>query len=164
MQISSADHFLGVYMRAWKMFTSHEYQRLAYGQSVTSKYGPARLMLDRVDHRSSATFKVTNSGGAGKDIVLRRFREKALIGAPVVAIQTRGVINDSGLPDLHINDEDKTITFDWKGMFTQLLGEEHVFNEISSQNLGCHLKPKAASRNLHETHRKMASKSARLLS
>lgn len=44
-------------------------------------------------------------------------------------------------------------------MFTQLLGEEHVYNTISKQGLGWHLDPENASASIHETHRRIARRS-----
>lgn len=120
---------------------------------------PARFVLDSLNTTQvRAVFKKDPTSEVGSGLVFRRLHEKMLIGAPLVAIQTRAIVNDSGLPDLEINDKEKRITFDWKQMFTQLLGEEHVFNVISRQGLGWDLDPEGASRNIHEAHRKIARK------
>lgn len=94
-----------------------------------------------------------------KETVFRRLHEKQLVGSPVFSIQVREVVNDTGVPDLQIDDEKKEISFHWKEMFDQLLGEEHVFNTILSQRLGWHLDPGEETPDLLDTHRKLARRS-----
>lgn len=91
--------------------------------------------------------------------LFRRLHEKQLVGAPVFSIQVRDIVNDTGLPDLHIDDEKGEVSFNWTGMLDQLLGEEHVFNTILLQRLGWHLDPGEDTPNLLETHRKLARRS-----
>ena len=96
---------------------------------------------------------------AWREMVFRRLHEKQLVGAPLFSVQVRKVVNDTGLPELHIDDEKEEVSFNWKGMLDQLLGEEHVFNTILSQRLGWHLDPREDAPNLLETHRKPARRS-----
>lgn len=115
--------------------------------------------LDRFsDDQTRAYFKCEKYE-APKAMVFRRLHEKQLVGAPVLSIQVCELVNDTGLPDLKIDDEKKEISFDWKGMLDQLLGEEHVFNTILSQRLGWHLDSEEDVPDLLETHRKLARRS-----
>lgn len=115
--------------------------------------------LDRFsDDQTRAFFKSENYGILG-ETVFRRLHEKQLVGAPVFSIQVREVVNDTGLPNLQIDDEKKEISFDWKGMLDQLMGEEHVFNTILSQRLGWYLDAGEDQSNLLEIHRKLARRS-----
>ena len=93
------------------------------------------------------------------ELLFRRLHEKQLVGAPVFSVQVREVVNDTGLPDLQIDAEKGEVSFDWKGMLDQLMGEEHIFNTILSQRLGWHLNPGDDQSNLLEMHRKLARRS-----
>ena len=75
------------------------------------------------------------------------------------SIQVREVANDTGLPNLQIDGKEDGISFDWKGMLDQIMGEEHIFNTILAQRLGWHLYPGEDFPNLLETHRKLARRS-----
>ena len=58
------------------------------------------------------------------DLIFRRFWERALLGDPPLSIKVCHAINDTPLPDLQIDQRLKTLSFCWREMFTQLLGEE----------------------------------------
>ena len=146
-------------MACWDIYTSNASHMNTFNTSGCFDYGLRRFKYhpfsrnpDRVIFRLA-----TNSMSLAKD-VFRRFREKLLVGAPLAMIQTRRLVNDTGLPGLEIDEVSQIIAFDWKGMFTQLLGEEHVFNTLTSQGLGWRLDPRAALANIHETHRRIARK------
>ena len=95
----------------------------------------------------------------------RRIHEKQLVGAPAFSIQVGQIVNDMGLPNLHIDDENEEISFDWIGMLDQLMGEEHVYNTILSQRLGLHLDPGDGDdenlnlQSIQSIHRKLARRS-----
>lgn len=91
--------------------------------------------------------------------MFRQLHEKQLVGAPLFSVQVRKIVNDTGLPEISIDDEKEEVSFNWKGMLDQLLGEEHVFNTILSQRLGWHLDPREDAPNLLETHRRLARRS-----
>ena len=115
--------------------------------------------LDRLSADQTRAFFKCGYYRLEQQTVFRRLHEKQLVGAPVFSIQIREVVNDSGLPDLRIDEGNQEVSFDWKGMLDQLLGEEHVFNTILSQRLGWHLDPGEDTPNLLETHRKLARRS-----
>ncbi len=115
--------------------------------------------LDRFSADQTRAFFKCDYYSVSQNMVFRRLHEKQLVGAPVFSIQVHEVVNDTGLPDLQIDDEKEEVSFDWKGMLDQLLGEEHVFNTILSQRLGWHLDPGEDTPNLLETHRKLARRS-----
>ena len=147
-------------MACWDIFTSNASQMSSFANSSCFDYGLIRfkklpIMMDP----NIAGFQLDSTNRSLAKDVFRRLREKQLVGAPLVMIQTRRVVNDTGLPVLEIDQAAQTIAIDWKGMFTQLLGEEHVFNTISSQGLGWRLDPRAALANVHEAHRRIARKS-----
>lgn len=129
--------------------------------STLSGYGANApcFTLERVSDDQTRAFFKCGECSTGKEVVFRRLHEKQLVGAPVFAIQVRAVVNDTGLPDLQIDDEKEEISFDWRGMLDQLMGEEHVFRTILSQRLGWHLDPGDEIPNLQETHRKLARRS-----
>ena len=117
------------------------------------------FILDRFSDDQTRAFFKCGKYNAPKELVFRRLHEKQLVGAPALSIQVREVVNDTGLPNLQIDDGKREISFDWKGMLDQLLGEEHVFNNILSQRLGWHLDPGEDTPRLLETHRKLARRS-----
>ena len=135
----------GSLQKCWDVFTS-DFQDLAgcYTEMSTAEWfdhDPPRFTLDRVsDDHTRAFFKCQEST-APKAMVFRRLHEKQIVGAPAFSIQIREVVNDTGLPDLQIDDSNEEISFSWIGMLDQLMGEEHVFNTILSQRLGWHLDP-----------------------
>ena len=115
--------------------------------------------LDRFSADQTRAFFKCDYYRVSPKMVFRRLHEKQLVGAPVFFIQVREVVNDTGLPDLQIDDEKEEVSFDWKDMLDQLLGEEHVFNTILSQRLGWHLDPGEDRPDLLETHRRLARRS-----
>lgn len=153
---------LGLHLLCWDVFTPDRsvgyagcYGDMSSVREYTTK--TPSFTLDRFsDDQARAFFKC---GKARKEMVFRRLHEKQLVGSPVFSIQVREVVNDTGLPNLYIDDEKEEISVDWKGMLDQLLGEEHVFNTILSQRLGWHLDPGEDTPNLLETHRKLARRS-----
>lgn len=84
------------------------------------------LTLDHFsDDQTRVFFKDENSTGS----LFRRLHEKQLVGAPLLSIQVREVVNDTGLPELQIDDEKEEISFNWKGMLDQLfvrISEVHI--------------------------------------
>ena len=115
--------------------------------------------LDRFSDDHSRAFYKCCEYQAPIGTIFRRIHEKQLVGAPVFSIQVRQVVNDTGLPDLQIDDENQEVSFDWRGMLDQLMGEEHVFDTILSQRLGWRLDPGEDTPNILETHRKLARRS-----
>lgn len=157
--------FTGNRALCWDVFISgtQAFAGCRTGNSTSEWYDcqPARFTLDRFSDDHTRAFFKCESGeyNAPNYIVFRRLHEKQLVGAPVFLIQVREVVNDTGLPDLQIDDENKEISFDWRGMLDQLMGEEHVFNTILSQRLGWHLDTGEDTPNILETHRKLARRS-----
>ncbi|CAG9997169.1 unnamed protein product [Clonostachys byssicola] len=45
-------------------------------------------------------------------------------------IKLRGIVNDTELPDLEVDYEAHEVSFDWKHMFTKLLSEESLVNQM----------------------------------
>ena len=155
---------IGCLKKCWDVFTP-DFQDLAgcvTGMSTMQGFDhdPPRFTLDRVsDDHTRAFFKCQESA-APKAMVFRRLHEKQVVGAPIFSIQMREVVNDTGLPDLQIDDSNEEISFSWIGMLDQLMGEEHVFNTILSQRLGWHLDPgDNETPHLLTTHRKLARRS-----
>ena len=147
----------------WDILTSdfQGYAGYHLGMSTMRGYNqkPPCFTLDRLsDDHTRAIFKCADYK-VPQEIVFRRLHEKQLVGAPVFSIQVREVVNDTGLPSLQINDENEEISFDWRGMLDQLMGEEHVFNTILAQRLGWRLDSGHDTVNLLETHRKLARRS-----
>lgn len=148
----------------WDVFTSDWYEGHAgcdTGMSTVRGYDHRTpgFILDRFSDDQTRAFFKCGKYNAPKELVFRRLHEKQLVGAPALSIQVREVVNDTGLPNLEIDDGKEEISFDWKGMLDQLLGEEHVFNTILSQRLGWHLDPGEDTPKLLETHRKLARRS-----
>ncbi|CAF9920694.1 hypothetical protein IMSHALPRED_004977 [Imshaugia aleurites] len=154
------------HLLCWDVFTSHdstygsEFRDGSLHESSERGYGVVRFVLDRFsDDQTRAFLKWEKSTDErSKSIVFRRLHEKQVVGSSVFSIQVREVVNDTGLPELHIDDQKEEVFFDWKGMLDQLLGEEHVFNTVLSQRLGWRLDPKDTLK-LLETHRKLARRS-----
>ena len=127
----------------WDVFTS-DFQSPAgcFTEMSTVQgynYDPPRFTLDRFSDDHTRAFFKCEYYTAGKATIFRRLHEKQLVGAPAFSIQIREVVNDTGLPNLQIDDFNEEISFSWIGMLDQLMGEEHVFNTILAQRLGWHL-------------------------
>lgn len=157
--------FTGTRALCWDVFSSgssaYAYAGCCTGNSTITNYDcqPPRFTLDRFSDDHTRAFFKCGEYNAPSGRVFRRLHEKQLVGAPVFSIQVREVVNDTGLPDLQIDDENEEISFDWRGMLDQLMGEEHVFNTILSQRLGWHLDTGEETSNILETHRKLARRS-----
>ncbi|CAD6585001.1 MAG: hypothetical protein ASARMPREDX12_001881 [Alectoria sarmentosa] len=155
---------LGLHMQCWDVFTSELFEGHAgchTNMSSMREYENETpdLTLDRFSDDQTRAFFKCGRNRIPQGLLFRRFHEKQLVGAPVFSIQVREVVNDTGLPNLQIDDEQEEISFSWKGMLDQLMGEEHVFNTILAQRLGWHLDPGEDFPNLLETHRKLARRS-----
>ena len=155
----------GCHRKCWDIFTS-DFQEPAgcYTQESTSQWfdhNPPRFTLDRFSDDHTRAFFKCKEYTAPEEMVFRRLHEKQLVGAPAFSIQIREVVNDTGLPDLQIDDANEEISFSWIGMLDQLMGEEHVFNTNLSQRLGWHLDPGGDDETPHllTTHRKLARRS-----
>lgn len=148
----------------WDIFTpSNQIYAGCYTQASTGQWfdhDPPRFTLDRFSDDHSRAFFKYKKYKPDQATVFRRLHEKQLVGAPAFSIQIREVVNDTGLPDLQIDDSNQEISFSWIGMLDQLMGEEHVFNTILSQRLGWHL-DLGDDETLHllTTHRKLARRS-----
>ena len=106
-----------------------------HGSSFKS-YDPQTFILDRVSKdKSRAILKVAEHCRAGSSNVFRRIHEKMLVGLPLFFTQMLTVVNDTGIPDLQIHDDAHEISFDWRGMVTQILGEEHVYDTAVAKHL-----------------------------
>ena len=148
-------------MMGWGIDTTHDLQLYKPGYTTICRWPHAWLVYRGLNaDQSVATFMPDPRNQMGSVHVFKRLQLKALVSVPPVMIQRGPVINDSGLPGLHINDQKDEITFDWKGMFTRLLGEEHVFNIVSAQKLAWKLDPLGAELDIQEAHRKIARKSS----
>ena len=163
-QAEAALTFLtGTRAYCWDVFSSgpqaHAGCRTNDSTVIMYDHQPARFTLDRFSDDHTRAFFKCEEYIAPKEIVFRRLHEKQLVGGPVFSIQVREVVNDTGLPNLQIDDENEEISFDWRGMLDQLMGEEHVFNTILSQRLGWHLDTGEDTPNILETHRKLARRS-----
>ncbi len=119
----------------------------------------ACFTLDRFSDDQIRTIFKCGEDSAGREFWFRRLHEKQLVNTRIFLVQVRKVVNDTRLPELQIEDENQEISFDWRGMLDQLMGEEHVFNTILSQRLGWHLGPGEDNPNLLEMHRKLARRS-----
>ena len=115
--------------------------------------------LDRFSDDQTRAFFKFGEGRIPEHIVYRRLHEKHLVGSPVFAIQICGVVNDTALPELQIDDDNGEISFEWRGMLDRLMGEEHVFNTILSQRLGWHLELEKKEPDILMTHRRLARRS-----
>ena len=115
--------------------------------------------LDRFSDDQTRAFFKYGQGQIAKEVLYRRLHEKHLVGSPVFSIQIGKVVNDTGLPELQIDDDKEEISFEWRGMLDRLMGEEHVFNTILSQRLGWHLELEEKEADILETHRKLARRS-----
>lgn len=160
----SADVFIGLHIQCWDVFTSELFEGHAgCHTNMSSMRGYENetpdLTLDRFSDDQTRAFFKCGRNRIPQGLLFRRFHEKQLVGAPVFSIQVREVVNDTGLPNLQIDDEKEEISFDWKCMLDQLIGEEHVFNTILAQRLGWHLDPGEDFPNLLDTHRKLARRS-----
>lgn len=124
-----------------------------------SEYRVPCFTLDRLSDDQTRAFFKYGKLRASKELVFRRLHEKQLVGAPVFSIQVREVVNDTGLPDLLIDDEKDEISFNWRSMLDQLMGEEHVYNTILSQRLGLYLDSGEDTSDFAQTHRKLARRS-----
>lgn len=81
---------------------------------------------DEVDH-SKAIFSIDEpliNSTRRDDLIFRRLWERTLLGDPPIGIKVCQATNDTPLPDLRIDQQLQTLSFCWRGMFTQLLGEE----------------------------------------
>ena len=155
----------GYLKKCWDVFTS-DFQDPAgcHTQMSTVEWfdhDPPCFTLDRCSDDYTRAFFKCQEYTAPKAMVFRRLHEKQVVGAPAFSIQIREVVNDTGLPDLQIDDSNEEISFSWIGMLDQLMGEEHVFNTILSQRLGWHLDPGDDDETSHllTTHRKLARRS-----
>ena len=158
----STDRYTGLQLRSWDVFKTWGESYGVFDQMSTFIWpGVSCFILDRFsDDQTKAFLKCEEyTNRASKDVVFRRLHEKQLVGAPLFSIQVREVVNDTGLPELQIDDQKEEISFNWKGMLDQLLGEEHVFNTILAQRLGWHLDPGKDTPSLLGTHRKLARRS-----
>lgn len=83
----------------------------------------ACFVLDRFsDDQTKAFLKCEKyTKDTSKEMVFRRLHEKQVVGSPLFSIQVREVVNDTGLPELHVDEQKEEISFDWKGMLDQLL-------------------------------------------
>ena len=92
-------------------------------ESTVKGYDVVFFVLDRFsDDQTQAFLKYKKFKDlVPTEIVFRRLHEKQLVGAPLFSIQFREVVNDTGLPELHIDDQKEEISFDWKVMLDQLL-------------------------------------------
>ena len=120
--------------------------------------------LDRMSNEnSSAIFSLSSeytSPDAPRSRSVPKYLHKVMLaGLPLISIIIRGIVNDTGVPDLMIHSEEGEISFDWRGMFTQLLGEEHVFNMALSRGLGWPLCPRYPVPGDHTKHRRIARRS-----
>ena len=123
------------------MFTSHdstygsEFRDGSLHESSERGYGVVRFVLDRFsDDQTRAFLKWEKSTDErSKSIVFRRLHEKQVVGSSVFSIQVREVVNDTGLPELHIDDQKEEVFFDWKGMLDQLL--VRIFGTLLNQIL-----------------------------
>lgn len=80
---------------------------------------------DDVDH-SKAIFSIDEPpiNSTRRDLIFRRLHERTLLGDPPLVIEVYHATNDTPLPNLRIDQHLRTLSFCWRGMFTQLLGEE----------------------------------------
>ena len=115
--------------------------------------------LDRFSDDQTRAFFKYEDGQFPSEIIYRRLHEKHLVGSPVFSIQVRDVVNDTGLPELQIDDDKEEISFEWMGMLDRLMGEEHIFNTILSQRLGWHFELETEYPDILDTHRKLARRS-----
>ena len=109
----------GTQLACWDVFTSYSEERYSgFHKDSTQRWcGTTRLTFDHFsDDQTRAFFKGEDSTGS----LFRRLHEKQLVGAPLLSIQVREVVNDTGLPELQIDDEKKEISFNWKDMLDQL--------------------------------------------
>ena len=140
-------------------FRFPNYLGCSTGESTGKDYEDPRFTLDHFSDDLTRAFFKCAEDNTREGLVFRRLHEKQLVRAPIFSIQVREVVNDTGLPELQIDDGKEEISFDWRGMLDQLMGEEHVFNTILSQRLGWHLESEGDHPNILETHRKLARRS-----
>ena len=140
----SAEIIIGLYFGGWDVFTpgnsdSYAGCHIEPWSAISYEGHDSCFTLDHFSDDQTRVFFKCRGYTALKATVFRRLHEEQLIGDPILSIQVRAVVNDTGLPDILLDDKKEEISFDWKGMLDQLMGEEHVFNTIVSQRLGWHL-------------------------
>lgn len=151
----------GLNLRCWDIFTPDDqsFPGCYTESSTTNGCMDSCFTLDRFSDDHTRAFFKPGENSSEEGFLFRRLHEKQLVGDPIFSIQVREVVNDTGLPELQIDDDEDEISFDWRGMLDQLMGEEHVFNTILSQRLGWYLEPGDDAVNILETHRKLARRS-----
>lgn len=162
-----AENFSGIHLLCWDVFKSdyngHDGCHTEMSSMMRYEHEAPILTLGHFSDDHHRVFFKCGEDELDRKLLFRRLHEKQLVGASVFSIQVSEVVNDTGLPDLQIDDEKNEVSFDWKGMLDRLMGEEHVFNTILSQRLGWRLKNAGANlpdlQDLQEAHRKLARRS-----
>ena len=115
------------------------YNKKAFGGKVNLRN--ISFAFDRfANEGKTAVFRIEDCAEEYMSEIMRRVSycidAESTIESPGHLVCFRGVVNDTEVPDLAIDARSREVSFDWRAMFSHLLGEQKLNDHFLEQNVG----------------------------